>query len=566
MKTAIILCLVPLALATLDIEKTPDGPRFETPMGGIRGFYDYSEHGRKYMAFEGIPYAKPPVGDLRFRPPQKMKSWSGDMVAIKTGPPCTQYIHTPIDAKERIVGSEDCLYLNVYKPVTESTKKMPVIVWIHGGAFQWHMESKDGQFTKPHYLMDRDVILVTFSYRVGPLGFMSTGDEHISGNMGLKDQNMAIHWVKENIEGFGGDSENISLFGLSAGGVSVHYHYLSPLSRGLFKRGLSFSGNALNCWAITEGAPEKAKKVAMTVGCPTTNTEEMVKCLRTRPYRQIARTDMDFMPFEFNPMTPFGPVVEKSTAESPFITKIPAEIISSGEAYDVPWITGVVPEEGLYPGADFCADPVYLKELDARWDTLAPFILDYNYTVPVTKHVEVGRKIRHHYMGDKPIDKSTAMDLVHMIGDRLYVVGGIKAAKLMAKANKSPVRYYYFTYHGADSLSYSMTRTHEDWGVAHGDDPYYVVGSPFMDPTTTPEDRAMQRELLDLWVSYATHGTPDVGFDWTPVDAAHEKLVYLHIKGPGHKQMDKDGNFGSYKLWSSIDFYEDKVDGKKIDF
>lgn len=228
--------------------------------------------------------------------------------------------------------------------------------------------------------------------------------------------------------------------------------------------GLSFSGNALNPWAITEGAPEKAEKLASIVGCPTTNIDEMVNCLRTRPARQIARTDMDFMPWLFNPMTPFGPVVEKTTAESPFITRIPAEIISRGEAYDVPWITGVVPEEGLYPGADFCADDILLKELDARWDTLAPHIFDYNYTIPLSQHVEVGRKIREYYIGDKPLDKHSAMEIVHAVGDRLYVMGGMSAVKLMSKANRSPVRYYYFTYKGADSLGYAMTRTNMDFG------------------------------------------------------------------------------------------------------
>ncbi|KAK0085198.1 hypothetical protein PV325_005611 [Microctonus aethiopoides] len=565
MKGLLILCLVPLAFATLDINKTPNGPTVQTTLGGVRGFYDYSQNGRKYIAFEGIPYAQPPIGDLRFRAPQKASPYTGDIVAIKTGPPCLQYIHTPIDAKERIVGSEDCLYLNVYKPVVESSKPLPVIIWIHGGAFQWHMEARDGQFTRPDYIMDRDVIFVTFSYRVGPLGFLSTGDELISGNMGLKDQNMAIRWVKENIKGFGGNSDEITLFGLSAGGVSVHYQYLSPLSKGLFKRGLSFSGNALNPWAITEGAPEKAKKVASIVGCPTGNVGEMVKCLKTRPARQIARTDMDFMPWLFNPMTPFGPVVEKSSAESPFITKIPHEIISRGEAYDVPWITGVVPEEGLYPGADFCADETLLKELDMRWDSLAPFIFDYNYTVPLSQHASVGRKIRQYYIGDKPIDKSTAMRIVHAVGDRLYVMGGVQAARMMAKANKSPVKYYYFSYHGADSLSYAMTRTKEDWGVAHGDDPYYVVGSPFMNPTTTPEDRAMQRELLDIWVSYAINGVPDVGLEWTPVNPSSNELQYLHIKGPGKREMESQANFGNTDLWYNIDFNEGKVSGKRVE-
>ena len=168
-----------------------------------------------------------------------------------------------------MIGAEDCLNLNIYVPAIESSKLLPVIVWIHGGAFQWHMEYYNGQFTKPDYLMDRDVILVTFSYRLGPLGsfsfsinltvlfsidefilneyffhnsgFLSTGDEIVPGNMGLKDQNMALRWVKANIKSFNGNPEEITLTGLSAGGASVHYHYLSPLSVGLFKSKYFFS-------------------------------------------------------------------------------------------------------------------------------------------------------------------------------------------------------------------------------------------------------------------------------------------------------------------------------------
>ncbi|XP_008543574.1 carboxylic ester hydrolase [Microplitis demolitor] len=559
MKSIILLCLVAVGLATLDVDKTLDGPRVVTPLGGIRGFYDYTQNGRKYMAFEGIPYARAPIEDLRFKPPQKIKPWTGDLIAIKTGSPCTQYIHEQIDTRERIIGAEDCLYLNIYKPVIELTKKIPVIIWIHGGAFQWHMEANDGQFTRPDYLMDRDVIFVSFSYRVGPLGFLSTGDDHISGNMGLKDQSMAIRWVNENIEAFGGDSENISLFGLSAGGVSVHYHYLTPLSRGLFKRGISFSGTALNSWGITEEAAEKGKKVAIIVGCPSLSTEEMVKCLRARPARQIALTVMHFMPWLYNPMTPFGPVVEKPTSESPFITSYPIDIINNNEAYDAPWITGVVSEEGLYPGAEFCANEKLLKELDARWDALAPFILDYNYTIPLSKQVQVGRKIRRHYIGDKQIDDNTAMSIIHMIGDRLYTADSIKAAKLMAKKNKNPVFYYYFTYKGAESVSHVMTRTKKDWGVAHGDDSYFVIASPAKNPTTTVEDRSMQRELLDFWISFATCGIPDFGIEWKPVNPSTNKLNYLHIYGPGEKKKNEDDDLGQIKLWSEIDFNENKI-------
>ncbi|XP_034952492.1 venom carboxylesterase-6-like [Chelonus insularis] len=548
--------LLLLVIVGLSAEELSDNPKIKTSLGGIRGFYDFSSNGRKYEAYEGIPFAQPPIGDLRFRPPQKIKPWLGDIVATKTGSPCMQFIHHPLDAKEKIIGSEDCLYLNIYKPVLETTKLLPVIMWIHGGGFQWNMDFKNGKYAGPDFLMDRDVIFVTFNYRLGPLGFMSTGDDLISGNMGLKDQSMAISWVKENIKDFGGNPDLITLFGLSAGGVSVHYHYLSSLSKGLFRQGLSFSGTALSPWAITEAAPEKTKKIATIVGCPSSNNDEMIMCLKSRPARHIAKAAMDFMPWFFNPMTPFGPVIEKETAESPFITEAPEKIISTGGVYDAPWITGVVPEEGLYPGADFCGDDILLKELDARWDSLVPHILDYNYTIPLDKQIEVNKKIRKYYIGDSPVDKTTAWSIIHMIGDRFYTAGSVKAVKLMAKSINKPVFYYYFTYKGAESLGPIMMRKNMNFGISHGDDAAYVIKFASINPTTTSNDRMMQRELLDLWVSYVTNGVPDAGINWKSIDPSEEKLTFLHIRGPGQRQLDSDDNFGNIKFWSSIEFDE----------
>ena len=124
---------------------------------------------------------------------------------------------------------------------------------------------------------------------------MSTEDDIVPGNMGLKDQSMALRWVHDNIEFFGGDHQKITLVGSSAGGVSVHYHYFSPLSAGLFQNGISASGTVLNCWAQTENSLEKAKRLGVLMGCPTDSTKEMVKCLKSRPGRSIVQAVKNFM-------------------------------------------------------------------------------------------------------------------------------------------------------------------------------------------------------------------------------------------------------------------------------
>lgn len=176
----------------------------------------------------------------------------------------------------QVVGEEDCLYLNIYVPPQTKKSLLPVIVWFHEGAFQ----RGAGTYTKAKYLMDRDVILVTLNYRLGLCGFLSTGDSVVPGNMGLKDQNLALRWVAKNIKHFGGNPQRISLFGASAGGSSVHFHYLSKSSADLFSSGVSFSGTALSLWAYDPKPMDTTKQLAATLGCDNESTEFLVKCLK----------------------------------------------------------------------------------------------------------------------------------------------------------------------------------------------------------------------------------------------------------------------------------------------
>ncbi|XP_076287810.1 carboxylic ester hydrolase-like [Lasioglossum baleicum] len=532
-------------------------PKVKTPLGGIKGYHKLSANGRQYQAYEGIPYALPPIGKLRFKPPHRIPPWIGEISATKFSSPCLQYSQIADATNERVIGSEDCLYLNVYVPERDkaAAKPMPVLFWIHGGAFMFG----SGMDMGAKFLMDQDVIFVTFNYRLGILGFLSTEDEIVPGNMGLKDQSMALRWVSENIEWFGGDPKKLTLVGLSAGGASVHYQYLSPMSAGLFQAGISVSGTSFSCWTQTENALEKAQKVAALMGCPTANKREMIRCLRFRPSRSLVASTQEFQKFYFNPFTPFGPVVEKA-GDEPFIDRPPIEIVNSGDVQDVPWLTSVTSEEGLYPVAEFIAIPEALKALDDNWDLLAPHFLDYNYTLPKEKHVEVARLIKQHYFGTKKIDETTTKPLVQMAGDRFFVVDSEKAARMQAKVNKEPVWYYYYTYRGATSLSDAMSGTRNNYGVSHADDAYVVVDTQYLDSTTTPRDLEIQQLMIDLWVSFANNRVPDMGgVKWPRLNPNEKSLEYLHIAGPDKISMDSNANFGQKDFWSSIDFNENKL-------
>ncbi|XP_014220887.1 venom carboxylesterase-6-like [Trichogramma pretiosum] len=545
--------LVLLSLCT-SIACEDDPCVVRTSFGRIKGSYKESYEGKKYLAFEGVPYALPPVGHRRFRPPEPVSRWEGTLTATKIANACIQLQHNDKYPDYEVVGDEDCLYLNIYVPQRDTRQQEPlaVLFGIHGGAYQF-----GEAFTGVQFLMDEDAIVVTVAYRLGSFGFLSTEDEHALGNMGLKDQSTALRWVSENIADFGGDPDKITLFGNSAGSASVHYHYLSPWSRGLFQNGVSFSGSSYGPGKQTEHAREKARRLADLLGCPSEELAEMVECLRYRPARSIAQATKHFMPWMYNPFTPFGPVVEYQ-GDRPFVNRPPVEIIADGDAFDALWIAGIVSEEGLYPVAEYVNNDAYLRELDENWETIAPHLLDFNFTIPLEQHAEVARKIRRHYFGDRPIDRRSVDRLIKLVGDRLYVVDIEKAARDQAQKNRSPVLVYYYSYRALTSQSDYYSHSMKDYGVSHGDDISMIIDRDNIYPPLNSRDRLMQKKLIRFLVSVAKKGFPDMGidFDWQPVNPKRAELDYLHIRSPCNIKMESNDNLAEKNFWSSIRFNE----------
>ncbi|XP_067659462.1 cocaine esterase-like [Haliotis asinina] len=266
-----------LVLPTVGME----APVINSTWGYIQGVERTSREGQPYFGYYGIPYAKPPVGDLRFRKPQPHPGVSDIFNASSYGLACLQPSSAVSFSPPM---SEDCLTLNVFLPnTTDVSSKVPVMVWIHGGGFVYGSASS----YEPWQLVTKgDVIVVTIQYRLGILGFLSTENDVAPGNYGLWDQHLAIQWVKTNIEAFGGDTDNITIIGESAGSASVAYQVLYPGSKGLFQRAVLQSGAATSLWAINRNMKVLAKLVGGRLGCLGDDPDiisrdrDMVDCMR----------------------------------------------------------------------------------------------------------------------------------------------------------------------------------------------------------------------------------------------------------------------------------------------
>ncbi|XP_069696461.1 esterase E4-like isoform X1 [Periplaneta americana] len=534
----------------------------DLPHGRLQGHRLLSRKGREIFSFQGIPYAKPPVGELRFQPPQPPESWTGVLKATKEGPDCIQKPFPELPSLPEIVGDEDCLYLNVYTPRLpadgEATELLPVMFWIHSGG--WVAGSGSSDLYGPQYLLDKEIVLVTINYRLGPLGFLSTGDEVCPGNNGLKDQLAALRWVRDNIAAFGGNPNSVTIFGESAGGASVHHHVLSESSRGLFHRGISESGTATCMWALTAASTHKEnrEKLAAEMGCPTQPSSELISCLRNVDAEKIIRSTPPLIDKDGGLHIPFGPVVESAVGEGDemFISATPLEaILSTARQHLVPWMAGFTSGDGAILAARMYQRGTLIKKLDEDFENIIVNNFLSGSKETQTERTETAKRIREFYFGDKPINKDTRKALAKMYTDVMLGIGTDSAVKLHSKAGAT-VYYYHFDYRGKNSFSSVFGGTNEDYGVCHMDELMYLFPQDHMFPnsTKTKEDDEMVDIMTNIWTNFARTGNPTSEVcnlvKWRPVsctkimECGHIDSTGLHVE---HNLL-KD----RMKLWSSI--------------
>ncbi|XP_049860475.1 venom carboxylesterase-6-like isoform X1 [Schistocerca gregaria] len=520
------------------------GEVVRTRQGALRGASRVSSDGRPFHAFYRIPYAKPPVGPLRFRSPQPPDAWTHILDATTPGPVCTQ--HAVLMPGSSVSGAEDCLYLNVFTPQLKRAEALPVMFWIHGGG--WIDGSGIGY--EPDFLMNHDIVLVTINYRLGPLGFLSTEDAASPGNFGLKDQVAALRWVRENIEAFGGDPGSVTIFGESAGGASVHYHMLSPLSRGLFHRAISQSGVSLASWGIPRpGGLQKAQKVAALVGCPTEPSAALVDCLRSVDDYKIVNTTYHFTEWFFSPLIPFRPAIE-GEGDGSFLPKHPRELEPHTA---IPWMTGANQDEGYLFAAACIPNKQLLEDLTQDGERLFPLSLSYDGE-PEADFVT--KKIKDFYFSNGEVSVSKLSELYT---DGLFIWNGEEAIRKYK--DTAPVYYYLLSYKGKYRMTKYLGGGDLDLGVAHGDDLFYLFSNNPYYPTSgdmPKEDYEMVKTITKLWTDFAKTGNPTPDNDpvhWPRVTSDGD-LEYLDIG----KQLEvKKGLFQErMDFWRSLPLWQTK--------
>ena len=324
---------MPLAILSVRVStKYGDLEGISVPYPNATGPY------KSISKFLGIPYAAPPIGELRLKPPQLPSEWKPNVRHAKRhGNICMQGPELESRIKRvtyQYEFSEDCLFLDVYSP--DVSLKLPVLFYIHGGSFI----AGSSLLFPGDMLALQGVVVVVIQYRLGPLGFMTTGDAASPGNYGMLDQVEALTWVRENIEEFGGDPEKVTIFGQDAGAISVSLHLSSPWSRGLFHQAIAESGMSFHLQPIFE-AVQHTKKLAQKLDCYSMSNSTLVSCMLNKKATAVNQA-MQLIDWQYHEHLIWSPVVDKN-----FIYDTPQNVRKEEKFEKVSLILGFNSHEGV---------------------------------------------------------------------------------------------------------------------------------------------------------------------------------------------------------------------------
>ncbi|XP_072554448.1 fatty acyl-CoA hydrolase precursor, medium chain-like [Paramormyrops kingsleyae] len=496
-----------------------DGPVVSTRYGTLKGKYlKVRGTERVVHTYLAVPFAKPPLGSLRLAPPQPPVAWGGERDATQQPHLCVQDREDTILLMKNVSKdmevpevSEDCLYLNIYTPVkpTEDTE-LPVMVWIHGGGFVLAGASVfDGSALAAY----QNVVVVLIQYRLGLLGFFSTGDEHAPGNIGLLDQVAALQWVQENIQSFGGDPKSVTIFGESAGGVSVSLQTLSPLSAGLFHRAIAESGTARMKMLFNSNPLPVAQLLANMSGCDISSPKQIVDCI-------MQKSEEDLIKLQ----TQAKKISCGITADGVFLPKPPGEIFRTQGFHKVPFMTGVTSQEFGWLLGSYLGPAGWEKGLDR--EEIIP-LLALLYPEPADQRIR--ELIVDEYLRTSK-DRSTNRDRwLELMGDVMFVIPAIESASFHRDAG---VPVYLYEFQHAPGLL--RDRRPSFIKSDHGDEVLFVFGGPFwkghihFSDKFTEEEEQLSKTVMAYFGNFARTGSPN-GDDLVPWPQYGQSEEYLEI-------------------------------------
>ena len=437
--------------------------------GDVEGVAD----GTTLAVYKAIPYAAPPVGNLRWKAPQPAKPWQGVRVCDTFGPWPPQPVRQGLTPD---MMSEDCLYLGIATPATSADDRLPVMVWIHGGGFQ--TEHYGGDLWK--YLALRDVVIVSVEYRTGALGFMAhpeltkeNGEGH-SGNYGLLDQIFALQWVQRNIANFGGDPSNVTIFGESAGAISCSILCASPLAKGLFHRCISQSGGSFAPWS------DQPRSLGLDASQKGAEAQGLAfqKHLKKKSLKELRKMDSQALCGKDVGFGGFWPCVDGYV-----ICDDQYRLYERGEYNDVPVIVMTNSDEGALFSHSIKPED-YEKQIRGIFGSYADEAL-------------------------KTYPGSTVDEAFHGFGDAFRDMGfawpSYAWVSLQAKTGKSPAYAAFLAQPSTRSFSPDPRRR----GVAHADDILYLNGEFLNQPDKYPAESAVAEIIQQYWVNFAKTGNPN---------------------------------------------------------
>ncbi|XP_041981651.1 venom carboxylesterase-6-like [Aricia agestis] len=424
-------------------------PTASCSYGQFQGTYNTTRLGRTFESYRGIPYAEAPVGSMRFQPPKLIQYYRGMVNATKDGKICPQ-----LSSENNTFAfddmDEDCLFVNVYTPQRSDRKRLlPVFVYIHQSAFYFKNSRSD--LYGPDYLLDRDIVFVTFNYRLGTLGYLSTGDELAPGNNGFKDMVTLLKWVKRYIVAFGGNPGSVTVGGYSSGAISIVSLMVSPMAKGLFHRAIAMGGSSTRNNETKTDLYDLAVKQAEIFNCPTENSKVIVECLKEKPWIDYAKTFSQFWAFTNNPSHLWEPIVEKDFGQERFLTMNTIESIRQGKMMNIPLIIGQGTAEE-YPFAyPILNNETLLKMANERWDEFASIA----FFLPEQNRMKALEVLRTYYIKNEILnnDDESADRLGTIYGDDSTAFPVERLSKLLSIHSRKPVYYYYFTYVGNHSYT-----------------------------------------------------------------------------------------------------------------